>query len=64
MGVRLTTHQALLAGIVEIVNPDWIEGSSMYGDKLDFLWYGILDVIIALFAFGAGFLILQGEKTG
>jgi len=23
-----------------------------------------LDVIIALFAFGAGFLILQGEKTG
>ena len=54
----------LLAAIAEFVNPDWIEGLSIFGDKLNFLSYGIIDLIIALLAFSAGLDILRGGKTG
>jgi hypothetical protein len=54
----------LLSAIADFVNPGWIEGLSIFGDRLNSVSYGIIDLIIALTAFYAGFDILQGGKTG
>jgi hypothetical protein len=54
----------LLSAIADFVNPGWIEGLSIFGDRLNSVSYGIIDLIIALVAFYAGFDILQGGKTG
>lgn len=54
----------LLSAIADFVNPGWIEGLSIFGDKLNSVSYGIIDLIIALVALYAGFDILQGGKTG
>ena len=54
----------LLSAIADFVNPDWIGGLSIFGDRLNAVSYGIVDLIIALVAFYAGFDILQGGKPG
>ena len=54
----------LLSAIADFVNPGWIEGLSIFGDRLNSVSYGIIDLIIALVAFYAGFDILQGGKNG
>ena len=54
----------LMAAIADFVNPGWIEGLSIFGDRLNSVSYGIIDLIIALLAFSAGLDILRGGKTG
>ena len=54
----------VVAAIADFVNPGWIEGLSIFGDKLSSSSYGIIDLIIALLAFSAGLDILRGGKTG
>ena len=55
---------ALLAAIADFVNPAWILDRSILGNTLDFLWYGIFDLVIAIGAVYAGYAILRGQKVG
>ena len=55
---------ALLAAIADFVNPAWILDRSILGNTLDFLWYGILDLVIAIGAVYAGYAMLRGQKAG
>jgi hypothetical protein len=55
---------ALVAAIWDFTTTSLISDYSLFGDTFDFLWYGILDGIIAILAFYAGYDILRGGSTG
>ena len=55
---------ALLAAIADLVNPSWIQDHSIFGDTLDWFWYGFLDLIVAIGSFYAGWAIWKGRVGG
>ena len=55
---------ALMAGIADLVNSSWILDYSIFGDSLDWFWYGFFDLIVAIGSFYAGWAIWTGRGGG
>ncbi len=55
---------ALLAGIADFTNSSWMQNLSIFGDKIDTAYYGILDLIIAFSCFYAALAIWRGTRGG
>ena len=55
---------ALLAATVDLVNSSWIQDYSLFGDRLDWFWYGFFDLLVAIGSFYAGWAILAGRAGG
>ncbi len=55
---------AFLAGIADFTNSSWMQNLSIFGDKIDTTYYGILDLIIAFSCFYAALAIWRGTRGG
>ena len=55
---------ALLAGIADFTNSSWMQNLSIFGDKIDTTYYGILDLIIAFSCLYAALAIWRGTRGG
>ena len=55
---------ALLAATADLVNSSWIQDYSLFGDRLDWFWYGFFDLLVAIGSFYAGWAILTGRVGG
>ena len=55
---------ALMAGIADLVNSSWIQDYSIFGDRLDWFWYGFFDLLVAIGSFYAGWAIWTGRAGG
>lgn len=55
---------ALVAALASIVNHDWVQDASIFGASLPWVWYAILDAIIAAGAFYGGYAIMVRKKAG
>jgi hypothetical protein len=55
---------ALLAATADLVNSSWIQDYSIFGDRLDWFWYGFFDLLVAIGSFYAGWAILTGRAGG
>ena len=55
---------ALMAGLADVVNHSWVLDNTIFGARLDWFWYGLFDLIVALGSFYAGWALMSGRVEG
>jgi hypothetical protein len=54
---------ALMAAIADVLNNAWIVDNSIFGNRLDWVWYGFFDLLVALGSFYAGWTLGTGRMA-
>jgi hypothetical protein len=55
---------SLFAAIAELLNSSWLLENTLLGTRIDWFWYGFLDLLVAIGSFYAGSAILTGRAGG
>jgi hypothetical protein len=55
---------ALMAALADAVNSSWVLDNTIFGARLDWFWYGLFDLLVAIGSLYAGWALLSGRVGG